>query len=178
MTRSVPPSFSLEAKNYKLSLFFQNKNRVKLILRLNSRTLYTSELPNVPQILKDRLPEIFGAQCFNDQNLPFHREVEQTELGHLLEHIILEYLCNLKLERGHKNPCFWGITRWDWTRNPKGTFHITIKIARRDSVILPEALERSISLFNLLLNPTTQRAEEFCAIDGASTPLQTASRPY
>ncbi|HEX7042608.1 MAG TPA: hypothetical protein VF189_05145 [Patescibacteria group bacterium] len=108
-------------------------------------------MPKTLTILNDLLPTIFKSKCFNTENIPFKTEVKRTELGHLFEHILLEYLCILKIEKGFDEATFSGVTDWDWTKNPKGSFMITISINKKDNDIFPKALKNSISLFSLIL---------------------------
>ncbi|KKR25220.1 MAG: hypothetical protein UT56_C0002G0034 [Candidatus Levybacteria bacterium GW2011_GWB1_39_7] len=57
----------------------------------------TDQLPKTFEILNKMLPSIFKSKCYNDKNLPFFIEVRSTEIGHLFEHIMLEYICQLNI---------------------------------------------------------------------------------
>jgi len=121
-----------------------------LSMKLFTEVINTKDLPNTKRILKTILPSIFYSKCFNERNLPFSREVKCTEIGHLFEHIMLEYLCRLKLSRGFKEVEFEGLTRWNWYKEEKGTFHITINSTIHDREIFFQALGKSIALINFI----------------------------
>ena len=112
----------------------------------------TDQLPATFQILRQFLPTILRSKCFNDENKPFFREVLQTEVGHLFEHMLLEYMCKIKVSRGLRKVCVSGVTNWNWRRERYGTFNITIRVGREESEIFLEAFNRSMNLFNVILN--------------------------
>ena len=112
-------------------------------------------MKNVPltfDILYSELPSILKSKCFNDDHIPFATELKTTEMGHLFEHILLEYLCEEKLARGHKVVEYSGETDWNWIKDPRGTFHITISTKAKEMDILAPALEKTIKLFKIILN--------------------------
>jgi hypothetical protein len=111
----------------------------------------TRDIPWTFDFLKQNLPSILLSSCFNDEKIPFSVEVTRTELGHLFEHILLEYLCEEKIRRGWDEAVFSGRTNWNWEREPFGLFHIYIDMQRQDREIFPEALEKSIFLFKNML---------------------------
>lgn len=113
---------------------------------LRTAIINTREIPYTFPVLKENLPSILIAQCFNDDNIPFAQEVKSTEIGHLFEHIMLEHLCLLKLAQGHKKATYRGETNWNWKRDIRGTFHIHINSSFKDEDIFDEALNRSIEL--------------------------------
>lgn len=123
----------------------QEEENTLLTMTLNTPFVDTTEIPLTSEILNKYLPSIFRSKCFNDKNLPFHKEVASTEIGHLFEHILLEFLTE------RKRRSFKGITEWNWTRDRKGTFHITIDLLEKESKLLPEALQKSIELLALIL---------------------------
>jgi hypothetical protein len=100
--------------------------------------------------LWQHLPSIFQSKCFNEKNLPFIKEAERTEIGHLFEHILLEYLCALKKEKGEKKNIHNGVTRWNWERDAWGVFHITVDSGSSDKEIFEEAVNLSIKLVLLI----------------------------
>lgn len=112
--------------------------------------LTTKQLPLTTKILNQVLPNIFNCQCFNNDELTFKREVKNTELGHLFEHILLEYLCRFKIESGYKTARYRGETSWDWKKFKKGIFDIDVSISNREKSIFYRALEKSIILINLI----------------------------
>lgn len=115
-------------------------------------TVTTGVIPHTYILLKKYLPSILKSKCFNDNNYPFDREVKNTEIGHLFEHILLEYLCMQKMAQGFENPVHNGLTSWNWEKDKRGIFHINIDAGHGNGVILKPALEKSISLTMKILN--------------------------
>lgn len=111
----------------------------------------TSDIPSTYDVLQYFLPGVLNTECFNDQGLPFSREVKKTEIGHLFEHILLEYMCQLKIGKGYKSAIYAGRTKWNWERDPRGVFHIRINCTLKDADIFPPALEKSIKLMKIIL---------------------------
>lgn len=119
---------------------------------LDSANVRTEEFPLALPLLKEHLPNVLMSQCFNDDNLPFAIEVKNTEIGHLYEHILLEYLCQNKMAKGHKKAVFTGKTKWNWIRDPFGVFHIRLNCGAKDADILMPAVEQTNALMQIILN--------------------------
>lgn len=130
----------------------QKLNGTGIKMKLFTGYLNTQNLPNTRSLLKKVLPSVLGSKCFNEKNLAFDEEVRSTEIGHLFEHILLEYLTKLKKFYEGKHVSFSGVTSWDWTRNEHGVFHITVSAGARDAKIFEEALIMSIQLLNKIIN--------------------------
>src|SRR6185369_7243422 len=130
-------SLPLNNKLYSLQV---NQSPFKTNIQMNLRTdfYHTGNLPSTLSQLKQALPGVLKSKCFNEGNLPFSKEVLNTEIGHLFEHILLEYLCSVKISQGAKRAVFKGVTTWDWKKDVKGTYHITLYISPRDSKFLLE----------------------------------------
>ncbi len=128
------------------------ENRVLIKMQLHIDILYTSQIPHTFFFLKEKLPGVLNTKCFNKTNTPFCDEVIQTEIGHLFEHILLEYLCIEKLQKGNRNVAFNGITNWNWQRDKRGVFHISIDAGEEDKEFFYSALGKSISLLESLIN--------------------------
>lgn len=125
-------------------------------MRLFTPKVTTSRMPQVYEILNNILPNIFTSNCYNDDSLPFAREVLRTEIGHLFEHMVLEYLCHYKLEGGVRHAMYSGITRWNWTKEARGIFHITLSATAKDIGVLGKALDKSIALLHSILEQDIQ----------------------
>lgn len=113
------------------------------------RRVSTVDLPTTYQVLEKSIPTIFDNECFNDANLPFKEEVKKTEVGHLLEHLILE---NLKIESIKENrPVdFNGQTTWDWYREKYGKFNIEIQVNYKNMDMFDRAFNMSVSLLETI----------------------------
>jgi hypothetical protein len=129
----------------------QKQTRTKIIMDVLHHQINTKEIPSVADLLKKNLPSVLATTCYNDLNLPFDEEVRNTEIGHLFEHILLEYLCQNRLAKGAKRATFSGRTKWNWTRDPFGRFHIHLTCGKKDADILPIALEQTVGLMKILL---------------------------
>lgn len=141
--------------SYKLAVTNQTPREANITMLLETPHYHTKHLPLTHSILENILPQILHNECFNDSNLPFKEEVKNTEIGHLFEHIILEYLCQIKVKNGHRKASFAGVTEWDWKRDTKGTYHIKIKMNKKDKIFFESALNESINLLNKILIGTS-----------------------
>lgn len=121
-------------------------------MRVPQEFLSTDNLPSTFKILNRDLPSIFTSKCFNEKNLPFTKEVLNTELGHLFEHILLEYLTILTRTHFKKNVSYSGKTSWNWVREELGLFHIKIDSGAKESSIFNEALALSSHLLEKIIN--------------------------
>ncbi|GEM_PF-1137264 len=128
----------------------QKESSTKIVMQ-STNLINTAEIPFIVDLLREYLPNVLLTQCFNEGNLPFTLEVRNTEIGHLFEHILLEYLCQLKIAKGFSEAEFSGRTRWNWIKDPRGKFHIRLNCGIEDADILPAAIEKTIELMKLLL---------------------------
>jgi len=129
----------------------QKRTSTQIIMDVLYNQLNTSEIPYLFDMLEENLPSVLLSKCYNDMGLPFNEEVRNTEIGHLFEHILLEYLCQHKIAKGARAATYAGRTRWNWHRDPLGRFHIHLTCGKKDADILPPALEKAVSLMKLLL---------------------------
>jgi hypothetical protein len=148
-SRDINPLL-VNQENYNLAIRHMS-TYTSIQMSLLTPYYHTTYLPNTYKTLKTLLPSVLKTECFNDSGLPFDTEVKNTEIGHLFEHILLEYLCQLKIKGGHKRASFRGVTNWNWKRDARGTFHISIDISPKDVIYLDIAMEKSIVLLNKIL---------------------------
>lgn len=144
------PIITYHSTYFSLSIHSMKKKTL-MTMRLFTEMMNTAAIPETFSILTSRLPSIFTSTCYNDEALPFATEVLQTEIGHLFEHIILEYLCRYKIESGEANAIYSGLTRWDWHSDPRGVFHITLTAGSEDIKILGQAIDQSIHLLSYII---------------------------
>ena len=83
------------------------------------------------------------------------KEVRKTEMGHLFEHILLEYLCMEKMEEGATDVVYNGVTWWDWQKEQEGSFHIQVDCGLADNITLAKALGKTILLVEGLYQTIT-----------------------
>jgi hypothetical protein len=129
----------------------QKQTTTRIVMQMLYNQVNTREIPHIVELLQAHLPNVLRTQCFNDDGLPFSMEVRHTELGHLFEHILLEYLCQGKIAKGANQASYSGNTKWNWIKDPRGKFHIRLSCGMRDADILPAALERTIDLMKIIL---------------------------
>ncbi len=153
---------------YHTSSFFtllisQETTQTLILMQLHTQVVNTRYIPDTHRILQQQCPSVLKTKCYNDRNLPFHKEVRATEIGHLFEHILLEELCIGKLANGSDSAVFNGQTKWNWIKEPRGLFHINIDAGFSDQFHLPQALEKSISITETVLSflPSSQRVKPY-----------------
>jgi hypothetical protein len=128
------------------------KSSARICLQVSPDLLYTGQLSATLKVLRKQLPSIFKCECFNEDNRPFREEVKNTELGHLFEHVLLEFLCKEKLNDGCDFADFSGVTNWNWKRDPRGTFHIHIGMKKEESMYFYKALQQTIEIINSIID--------------------------
>ncbi len=111
----------------------------------------TKAWPKTFEILKKRVPGVLKTQCFNEENLPFRQEVKRTEVGHLFEHLVLEFACMLKIKEGHPCATHCGRTFWNWENDRKGIFWIYLDIPAKEKKFLVGSVARSISVIEEIM---------------------------
>lgn len=146
-----------EYTDYYRSAYFnlhltQKKSQTKMIMKLNANTISTAELPNTISIIRKHFPSVLSTKCFNYNNFSFNKEIRNTEIGHLFEHILLENLCLLKLKAGAKEAVYNGRTDWNWKVDPRGVFYIYIDSGTKEYYLFEEALKKSIVLTEMILS--------------------------
>ncbi len=124
----------------------------RLIMHLFTHQVTTLHFSHLSKLLRKKLPCIFGCMCFNQQNLPFKEELKDTEIGHLYEHILLEYLAKLKSKSGDDQSDVAGVTSWNWNRQPRGTFNIVVNVGKKDLALLEVAITQTNQLMQEILN--------------------------
>lgn len=135
----------------------QKQTRTKIIMDLLYNQINTQAIPSITELLQENLPSVLLATCYNDTGLPFNEEVRNTEIGHLFEHILLEYLCIYKIKKGARRATYAGRTKWNWVRDPMGRFHIHLTCGKKDADIFPIAIEQTVSLMKILFARNGER---------------------
>lgn len=157
----VRPSHSFD-----LSVDWEKKETI-ITMMLNTEHVTTKHMPHVLPVLRKHLPTILRSTCFNEEDIPFAQEVKSTELGHLFEHILLEYLCKEKIRLGSREAVFSGITKWDWNKYPYGTFHIHITVPYEDRAFFSQAFQKATQLFTVILEKQPQVKRQYLFTDSS-----------
>src|SRR5688500_9538299 len=112
----MPNLVSLKSANLQDNLFSlhirQDLNEAHIVMKLQTSMVRTENLSNTYTTLLETIPSIFESKCFNNKKFSFSKEVLNTEIGHLFEHILLEYMTQLKFLYDNKNVVYSGITSW------------------------------------------------------------------
>jgi hypothetical protein len=137
---------------FEISIVPKKKHSI-LVMKLWTEQMTTKRLNKLTSILKENLPSIFSSICYNEKNFPFQKEMQNTEIGHLYEHILLEYVAQLHFKEKGDQSEFVGVTSWDWKKNPRGTFEIEINIGSKDKEILLKAMKLTDNLIGKILLP-------------------------
>ncbi len=148
--------------------------QTKMIMKLGGEIVNTRHLPKTLDIIKGNIPSVLQSTCYNDDNMPFSKEVIKTELGHLFEHILIEYMCLSKMESGAHSAEYSGVTKWNWKIHPMGTFHITVSSGPDDLPFFSEAIKKTISLTEYLLmaHATTQVMNQSFTYEPLFSPVE------
>ncbi len=141
--------------SFRNNLFALNINQKKLttdiVMQLFTSRATTQHFPRTLSVLEKYLPSVLKSKCFNYNNYSFSKEVQQTEIGHLFEHILLEYLSYYKNLKG-SGVVYNGVTEWNWKKDAVGTFHINIDAGYEDKEVFNLALEKSMILISKILD--------------------------
>lgn len=142
------PINKIKCSKYTLAVT-RSKSHVVLHGSLHNTPLYTQAIPHLSMVLQQYIPQIFSAMCFNEKNLPFDKELLNTEVSHLLEHILLEFLCEEKLSSGETQASYDGVTRW--YKDTPENFEILITNNDVRDMFFQNALKKSLVVFDMLL---------------------------
>lgn len=150
---------SFKNEHFELNIF-PLADSTKIRMEVLGDILTTKDIPHTYKLLSLHLPSIFRSKCFNENNYPFVREVKKTEIGHLFEHILLEYLSVVKRNAGYTNTIHNGLTTWNWQEERCGVFHIDIDICGQESGLLRLALQNTISLTTKIMEHGYERSQD------------------
>jgi hypothetical protein len=134
----------------------EKKHSIEIIMRMLTPIFYSGEIPQTVRMLRDNLPSVLRCQCFNSAGFPFRHEVKDTEMGHLFEHLIIEFMCQEKLNSGARSATFSAVTFWNWNHDPRGTFHIEIEAKPSDFKFFYPSLKSATALLNKIIDTKFQ----------------------
>lgn len=142
-------------RNYNSKNFFVTASQlddcVFLTQTVHNPIVGTRELPYTYRVLEKTIPSIFKNHCDNYKKYPFVKEVKDTEVGHLYEHLILEYLKLIGVKKFGKAD-FSGETSWDWAREKKGTFRIIIYSNKSQNNLFNHAFKKATLVLEKIYN--------------------------
>jgi hypothetical protein len=136
----------------------ENKKKLELEMVMNTPIVNTKHLTHTMDFITNHCPNVLKTDCFNDSHLPFRIEVQETEIAHLLEHIILDEWCAQEVSKGAETATYSGNTSWNWLNEPRGTFHISFDLPKEESIFIEALSKASLFIDRLFEANTTQRA--------------------
>ncbi len=142
-------------------VFTQRPDHAEITIQFFTSYFTTNELPGTISVLETLLPRIFKHKCFNNGNFAFKKEAANTELGHLFEHILLEFLCIYKYKNGQIDFNLKGLTEWNWAQDPRGIFYISLNTKREDTFLLQQSLIQTQKLMETVLLTNTQSQHSY-----------------
>lgn len=135
---------------YQIESVTHHSKHSDIVLQADPRYATTAAFPKMVDFLKSELGTILDCKCENPSDLPFDQEVRNTELGHLYEHVILEYLCDEKIKNGAGSASFKGDTFWEVKEEQPYKFLIRIQLDITESSLLSKALDKANFLMEKL----------------------------
>ena len=150
MTKTILPLKQTPHSPYFDFVVSQRLDHAEITIQFFTNYLTTTHIPGTISLLEVMLPRIFTHKCYNDQNQSFKKEVSNTELGHLFEHILLEFLCASKYKKGQPITPLKGLTEWNWKQDPKGIFHIYLNSVGSDEELLHKSIAHTANLMNTI----------------------------
>jgi hypothetical protein len=95
---------------------------MKLTVQMPASGRFTTEgLPHLPRRLFQLFPQLHRHRCDNAFGYSFREECQDTEIPHVLEHLIIELQSQVE-----PDVTLRGETVWNWRRDPRGRFHVYI----------------------------------------------------
>jgi hypothetical protein len=105
-----------------VSMEFTGDGQMRLGVQMPESGRFTTRgLPHLPRRLFRLFPQMSKHKCDNDYGYSFKRECQDTELPHLLEHLIIELQSQVS-----PGGVLKGQTVWDWRIDPRGRFHVYV----------------------------------------------------
>lgn len=151
ITQYAPPVM-LPEQRFELLSIEVGEASTKAVFFAREDSLVTSKFPGFDKSLLKILPNLLqNVKCYNGQNHHFATEMLATETGHLYEHIWLEVLCCEKL-RTAKTAHYCGETSWNWKKDPRGLFHITLNANTSDNQLIVDTAQISMRILEQVLN--------------------------
>jgi len=121
-----------------------NRNTI-ICISVDPKKQKTSQLPNFSKNLLEKMPQLEHHFCDNDEKRDFIHELEDTEMAHAFEHVLLENIAiNDKSAK-----CISATTEWNWQAGPRYYYWININYDKKD--VLKKSLHQTWQLFNSIM---------------------------
>ena len=119
----------------------------------------TDKAPHLPRMLFRMFPHLEHHDCDNHKGYSFRQESRNTEIPHLLEHLIIELqgqACP------HSGLC--GETQWNWQVDPRGRFHVYVQY--ENELLVLAAIRIAEKIINALDNRELEVLDVSGELDG------------
>jgi hypothetical protein len=126
----------------------------KAIMIIKDGYATTGSYPNTETILKKYFPQVLDTKCYNKDDIPFSRELKNTETAHLLEHIIIQKLAYRRFDVSGFDKVYRGETIWAINESPLKKFVVVLNSTISDMDILPDILKESSILLDAIMANT------------------------
>lgn len=133
--------------------FKLEEDTTTIYMSIHNGSVTTFHYPQTLSFLKSYLPAIFRSSCRNYLNSSFEVEVQDTEIAHLFEHILLVYLYEEKLKSGASYAKYDGVTKWK--KSSPFEFKIIISSGSSEGKLFLKAFRKSINLLNRIISNKT-----------------------
>ncbi|MBI3910565.1 MAG: hypothetical protein HY320_06475 [Armatimonadetes bacterium] len=123
-----------------VEILFYDTNKIKLVVEMPDANRYTTDtFPELPISLFELFPHLAEHRCHNEYGYSFRREARNTEIPHLLEHLIIELQT-----QAQRHEVLKGETQWNWRVDPRGTFHVHVEYENEQLVLAAVRLAERI----------------------------------
>ena len=117
-------------------------------LHVPSHIRNTKQIEGFSQKCLSKHPHLKYHLCENDKCLSFPEELEETELAHAFEHVLLDLIG----EKDKSVRKVRGFTAWDWRKFEQDTYQIHLHYT--DKNVFESALKDAVESFNYLFGTT------------------------
>jgi len=117
-----------------------------VILEIPEYLTNTCQIPGIKKSVLEAFPSIQHHHCHNDNGFSFEDELDNTELAHLLEHILIELIS----EKDINSDNIIGWTKWNWKINPY--WHYEIEIGYPNKTVFLSALSETFKFMESLVS--------------------------
>lgn len=143
----TPFEFTLSSPSFSL-LVTTFHSKTKIEMKVLNGIVKTRNLQKLNEVLGEHVPTIFESKCINKNGLTFEAEVADTQIGHLYEHMVLEFLCQIKVANGYNRAIYSGLTSWNLQAQDRGCFNISLNAGVTDWSYLVYSIRKASFLLN------------------------------
>ena len=131
------------------------KNKTTVNLFIIPELAYTKLIPDFSHKVLCSLPELKDHNCINDNGHEFEKELDNTELAHAFEHIMMELIS----KNDPKMSFIEAWTSWNWKENERHTYTIDFKYTNKK--VFQKALNQTLNILNKTFSRAIVTARSF-----------------